>query len=181
MRSRARRHAGILGTAALQGLVNAAWTAAAELPPTARRLTRLALPLSALAVGAATARTKPEPGPEEELGPEQKPTQWRAGAAGPWRTGAAAVLIPAVVVGPVVLRRRLERRWLSQLTRGGHPHPHRVVAVRIGLLSMAVMLFGDLVKELRPKPAPRPLTATDTESVPIQPATETENGPADTV
>lgn len=151
MRSRERRYAGAVGTAALQGLVSAVWVAAEELPPGARRLTRLGMSLAVAAVGAGTTRDATEEGATGRP-PERRPTDAPAAAspgrltAAPGRLAAAAVLLPVVTVGPMILRRRLERRWLDQAAAGGHLHPHRVVALRIGLLSFLMTLVSNLVK-----------------------------------
>ncbi len=145
MRTRGRGYAAAIGPAALQGLVSAGWVAAEELPAGARRLVRLGLSLALAAVGAALRDRAEDEGPPA---PQQPP---RADpAVTPARATAAALLVPALSLGPVLLRQRLEKRWLGQLTRGGHPHPHRVVALRIGLLSMAGTLASDLAKRHRP-------------------------------
>jgi hypothetical protein len=145
MRTGGWRYAGAVGPAALQGLVSAAWVAAEELPAGARRLARLGLSLAVAAIGAAT------PDRDGDEGPRRPPPPPRAEPpVTPARVAAAALLVPALTVGPVLLRQRLERRWLGQLTRSGHPHPHRVIALRIGLLSMAGTLASDLAKAYRP-------------------------------
>ena len=59
----------------------------------------------------------------------------------PVLTSAALVYSLAMIVGS----RRLERRWLAGLVRDGHPHPHRALAIRMGLLTMAGSLPSGLV------------------------------------
>jgi hypothetical protein len=59
----------------------------------------------------------------------------------PVLTSAALVYSLAMIVGS----RRLERRWLAGLVRDGHPHPHRALAIRMGLLTMVGSLPSSLV------------------------------------
>jgi len=138
-----------------------AWIAAGELSPARRRLARGAL--AAVTVGIAVpgvraarkaGRAEPAvPGarsglPFVDVGirlpdepPEDDPAALRRRVL---RTGAAGVAVvtvaAAVSVGGAVAGRRLERRWLARLTRHGHPHPHRALALRMaGLYAVLVV------------------------------------------
>ena len=121
-------------SAALQGLLSGAWIAAGELPAAQRRLLRagsvLVLSAAAFAVG----------GDGDDGDQADQPRE-----LGPARVAVSAGLVGASV-GAVIGRRRFERYWLAKLARDGHPHPHRVLAVRMGLVSFAGTLPGRLVK-----------------------------------
>jgi hypothetical protein len=126
---------------ALQGLLTATWIAAAELPVAKRRVARVSAVAALSAV--ASIGDRPDPAPPEPAG-EEGDTVDDAKAA------TRSLVLTAVVVGGSVAmimgRRRFERRWLEALTRDGHPHPHRSLAIRMGLLSVAATLPGRLIK-----------------------------------
>lgn len=122
-----------------------AWVAAAELSPARRRLARATLVLALVAVpdrGSSAdpaASVAPVPGgssglPFVDAGitlPAGRPSR----ADVPPRRAVlvgAAVLTAAVTfaAGGAVVGHRLQRRWLARLSRHGHPHPHRALAVR---------------------------------------------------
>jgi hypothetical protein len=127
-------------TAALQGLLTGAWVAAGELPTRRRRLVRAGsvLSLSAIAsIGDRDDSGKPEPEPTAE--------QYAAWDVDRRKLAVTAVTLGASV-GLAIGRRQLEKRWLAALARDGHPHPHRALALRMGLLSFAGTLPGRLVK-----------------------------------
>ncbi|BCJ54087.1 hypothetical protein Asp14428_55620 [Actinoplanes sp. NBRC 14428] len=52
----------------------------------------------------------------------------------------------AVSVVTMIGARRLEKRWLASLTRAGHPHPHRALGVRMGLISFAAAAPRGLIR-----------------------------------
>jgi hypothetical protein len=60
------------------------------------------------------------------------------------RKVAVTLVLGVVSIGTTIGRRRLEKRWLARLEANGHEHPHRALAVRMGLLSAAVTLPGRL-------------------------------------
>jgi hypothetical protein len=124
-------------SAALQGLLTGAWVAAGELKTRDRRLVRAASVVSLSAVASIGDKEKHEgePEPEHDTVP----------AVDKRKLAVTAVAI-GVSVGWAVGRRQLEKRWLAALTRGGHPHPHRALALRMGLLSFAGTLPARLVK-----------------------------------
>ena len=136
-------------TAALQGLLTGAWVAAGELPARRRRLVRAGSVLSLSAVAAVGGRG--DSGEPDE--PEPTAEQYAAGGADKRKLAVAAAAV-GISVGLVVGRRQLEKRWLAALTRAGHPHPHRALALRMGLLSFAGTLPGRLV-EVREGRRPR--------------------------
>lgn len=53
------------------------------------------------------------------------------------RKAALGAAVVALSVGAMVGRRQLEKRWLARLTRNGHPHPTRALAVRMGAVEFA--------------------------------------------
>jgi hypothetical protein len=137
-----------------------AWIAAGEFSPARRRLARGAL--AAVTVGVAVpgvraarkaAGAEPAvPGARSGLPfvdagirlPDEPPEDDPARRRRVLLTGAAGVAVlttaVAVSVGGAVAGRRLERRWLARLTRHGHPHPHRALAVRMaGLYAVLVV------------------------------------------
>jgi len=127
--------------AALQGLLTGAWVAAGELPTRGRRLARAGSVLSLSAVASVGARG--DSGEPDETEPTAE--QYAAWDVDKRKLAAAAASIglsAALVVG----RRQLEKRWLAALARDGHPHPHRALALRMGLLTFAGTLPGRLVK-----------------------------------
>jgi hypothetical protein len=146
------------GSATLQGLLTGAWVAAGGLPPAKRRLARAGAvaTLSALALigerddngerltRAALSRwseTTPTPASASADDEGQGPPQ-----PIPVRRLAVTAAGAGVSVGMIVGRRRLEKRWLAALTRDGHPHPHRALALRMGVLSFAGTLPGRLIR-----------------------------------
>jgi hypothetical protein len=53
------------------------------------------------------------------------------------RKAAVGLAIIGLTAVAVVGRRTVEKRWLARLTRNGHPHPTRALAVRIGAIEFA--------------------------------------------
>ncbi len=136
-----------VGSAALQGLATGLFVAAAALPMAQRRTARgiTVVGLSAAAslgdwaidrrAGDRTRSAPPGrlPEPEELRRPSRR--QLAALGAGLGVTAAS-----------ILVRRRLERRWLAALHAQGHPHPYRVLGVRMGLLSFAGALPARLTQ-----------------------------------
>ena len=128
-------YARAVGASALQGLLTGIWVAAGELPPAKRRAGRAAAVVTLSAVASIRDWAFPDEEPEQTAPrPPDKKQLLTLGAAA------------AVSTGMILGRRRLERRWLAGLERAGHPHPHRALAVRVGLLSFAGTLPGRLAK-----------------------------------
>ncbi|MCO8277780.1 hypothetical protein M1L60_45135 [Actinoplanes sp. TRM 88003] len=136
----------------------AGWIAAAELPPARRRLARTALAAAIAATtipglradrSAAVTPTDSPRLPYVDVGirlPAAEPpdndgsSRRRAVAVGTALTAAAAV-----TVGTTMASRYLERRWLARLTRNGHPHPHRALAIRVAALYALVAVPSRLL------------------------------------
>ncbi|WP_433720349.1 hypothetical protein ACQP2Y_35270 [Actinoplanes sp. CA-051413] len=144
------------------------WVAAAELPPARRRLARgavaavigaVAIPGIRAARSAATGTDEPAvPGagsglPYVDVGihlPAGDPSEddasprRRAVLAGAVGVGVLTTAV-AASVGVTVAGRQLERRWLARLTRHGHPHPHRALALRMAGLYAALTVPSRLI------------------------------------
>ena len=132
-----------------------AWVAAGELSPARRRLARGALAAIAVAgaipevrAGRSAVAGTAEPAvpgtrsglpfvdvgielPAAELS-EEEAAEGRRRAVLAGAVGVGVVITAVVVsVGVAAASREVERRWLARLTRHGHPHPHRALAVRV--------------------------------------------------
>lgn len=135
-----------------QGLLTAAWIASGGLPPHQRRAVRVAATAAVVAVGVAAERkddrvvTWTEEGGIKVESPDGVPEK---------PSGAASAVGIAFGIGMVVGRRQVEKRWLARLQRAGHEHPHRALAWRIGLLSVAATLPGNLMKAHQARAEPR--------------------------
>jgi hypothetical protein len=132
--------------AALQAALSSTWIAARELPPAKRRLARLGTTAAVAAIGYVTSPKEPEPDGEpgelvvadrpfpvsEPPVPEDAPEP-----AFDKRKAVVGLAMIGLTVAAVVGRRTVEKRWLARLTRNGHPHPTRALAVRIGVIEFA--------------------------------------------
>jgi hypothetical protein len=133
---------GAVSTAIGQGLLTGAWIASGGMSRGRRRAVRLAATAAVMAAGVIAERRDdravtwtPEDGLTVEPGD------------GPRRPGAAVSAAGVVFgLGMIVGRRQMEKRWLAQLQRDGHEHPHRALALRMGLLAVAATLPGKLMK-----------------------------------
>ena len=124
---------------ALQAVLTAVWVAADELPAPRRRLARAGSVLTLSALASVGDRGDPDD-------PVRARTAQEYGAEFSGRNLVLTAASVGVAVGLAVGRRQFEQRWLAALTRGGHPHPHRVLAVRMGLISFAGTAPGRLVR-----------------------------------
>ncbi|MEU4619976.1 hypothetical protein AB0G04_08340 [Actinoplanes sp. NPDC023801] len=135
-----------VATAALQACFSGTWIAARELSPARRRLTRLGAVAAVAALGYAVAPDQPEP--EPELVVADKPylvTEPPAPAAEPQvpfdkRKAIIGAAVVGLSVATLVGRHQLEKRWLARLTRNGHRHPTRGLAVRMASIEFATTL-----------------------------------------
>jgi hypothetical protein len=140
-----------VGLAALQAILSSTWILARELPPAKRRLARVGTVAAVTAVGYVLS---PKPEDEEEepelvvgaqpfLASDGLPEDREAEPPAPFDKRKAVLAAGAIglSVAAVVGRRQLEKRWLARLTRNGHPHPTRGLAVRIA----GVEFVGQLV------------------------------------
>jgi hypothetical protein len=143
--------------AALQAALTSAWIAARELSPARRRATRAGI---VAAVGAVAYAVSPDPAEgERELVVGKRPTLVAEG--GPVvdpeftfdkRKAVLAAAVLGVSAATIYGRRQLEKRWLARLTRSGHPHPTRALAVRMAGVEFGVQLalqLADLSKVAR--------------------------------
>ena len=126
---------------ALQGLLTASWIAAGELSTARRRVARVSAVAALSAVASIGDRSEPEQ-PE----PAGKDGDTVAEAKAATRSLALTAVVVGGSIAMIVGRRRFERRWLEALARDGHTHPHRALAIRMGLLSVAATLPGRLIK-----------------------------------
>jgi hypothetical protein len=138
---------GAVGSAVAQSLLTGAWVASGELPRSKRRAVRGAA-TAAVVVSGWYASAKDDREISYTVGeglvirtPDgtevRRPVRPRSAIA----TGATAVFGLGMIVG----RRELEKRWLARLQRNGHHHPHRALALRMGLLTLAGALPGRLI------------------------------------
>jgi hypothetical protein len=134
-------------TTAAQGLLTGTWVASGELAPLRRRAVRAGATAAMIGVGWVTGPDQPERTVtwSEDRGLVVREKDGTELAKPDRRRLVASGIAAAVAVGMTVGRRQLEKRWLARLRRAGHPHPHRALAVRISLLTMAVMLPKELI------------------------------------
>ncbi|SFF30551.1 hypothetical protein SAMN05421541_108312 [Actinoplanes philippinensis] len=145
-----------VAVAAMQAALSIAWIAARELPPAKRRLARFGTAAAVTTIGWVTSPKEPEPD-ETEAEPETRelvvgdrpflvsepqPVSGGDEPAVPFdkRKAVVGAALLGLTVAAVVGRRKLEKRWLARLTRNGHPHPTRALAVRVGALEFAGQL-----------------------------------------
>ncbi|MFD1373344.1 hypothetical protein [Actinoplanes sichuanensis] len=134
--------------AALQAALSSTWIAARELSPAKRRLARLGTVAAVGAVGWVVTPKEKEKEDEFELVvadrpfPVSEPQPIAEDEPAPFdkRKAALGLAMLGLTVAAVVGRRQLEKRWLARLTRNGHPHPTRALAVRIGAVEFAGQL-----------------------------------------
>jgi hypothetical protein len=149
-----KTYAGAISSAALQAVSTGTWVAAGALPPGKRRALRAAVMVAGTAIATTqvvrdqkresaqpqlletpvllkdiTARADPEP---DEPARRTIP---------PKATVAAMLLSASLAIGG----RRIQKHWLARLTQAGHPHPHRALGLRMGLLAAATALPADLL------------------------------------
>jgi hypothetical protein len=140
-----------IGSALAQGALTATWVAAGELPTPQRRLARAGAAASVAAVGwfssdssdnsdNSTEGTPSPPSNQPAGGPAQDDTPQPMDP----RRVALTVVLSGLSIGMLVGRRHLEKRWLARLAAKGHEHPHRALALRLGLLSAAATLASSL-------------------------------------
>ncbi|MEU4692407.1 hypothetical protein [Actinoplanes sp. NPDC023714] len=143
-----------VGLAALQAALSSTWIAARELSPAKRRLARAGTVATMVAVGWVTA-PKEEPAEEIDLVVGATPFSVADGVPKtdaeeeeppPFDKRKAALAAGAIGIGvaAIVGRRQLEKRWLARLTRNGHAHPTRALAVRMAGVEFAAQLAMQL-------------------------------------
>ncbi|MEU8242238.1 hypothetical protein AB0C07_28640 [Actinoplanes missouriensis] len=149
-----------VGLAALQAVLSSTWIAARELSPAKRRLARLGTVAAVAAVGwVAAPKDAPDSDSDDQIGPAVGANPYLAaeGAASPddasqpdseppFDKRKAALVAGGIGIGVAAMagRRQLEKRWLARLTRNGHPHPTRALAVRMA----GVEFVGQLAMQL---------------------------------
>lgn len=154
-----------IAVAAMQAALSSAWIAARELSPVRRRLARLGTVAAVAAAGYVTAPKKPEPEPEElVVAAHPFPVSDPQPVAGDEpeftfdkRKAAVGIALLGLSAAAIVGRRKLENRWLARLTRNGHPHPTRALAVRMAAVEFAGQ-FALQVAEAHRTAATRDLT-----------------------
>lgn len=153
-----RTYAAAVATTAIQSALTGAWVAAAELRPGRRRLARAGVAAAVVAHGFATTRSaatpaaacSPASGPGSTAAARSEPPSDadEPTAADPAGAGVpgAAVLAAGVSMSVALLvgSKRLQKRWLDRLGRGGHPHPHRGLALRLAALTFVGSLPGEI-------------------------------------
>lgn len=155
-----KRYAGAVGSVLLEGLSTAGWVAAGGLSPGKRRLVRTGVVGAGVAYGilAGLRLDSKEPAAMPVL--SDKPiaikdwdrhkvetgTPGRSDDGPDRKVTAGTVAAIALSAGLMVGRRQVEKRWLAGLVRRGHAHPHRALAIRMGLLAMAGALPSRLIR-----------------------------------
>ena len=134
-----------IGSALAQGALTATWIAARELPTRQRRLVRAGATVSIAAVGWFSSASDERSidwtageGVTVKATPDDTPQPLDA------RRVAVSLMLGGLSIGMLVGRRQLEKRWLARLEEKGHEHPHRALALRLGLLTVATTLPGRL-------------------------------------
>lgn len=134
-----------IGSALAQGALTASWVAAGELPARQRRLARAGAVASIAAVGWFSSASDERSidwtvgeGVTVKAAPDDTPQPMDP------RRLAVSLALGGLSIGMLVGRHRLEKRWLARLEEKGHEHPHRALALRLGLLSVATTLPGRL-------------------------------------
>lgn len=163
-----------VGLAALQAVLSSTWIAARELSPAKRRLARLGTVAAVAAVGWVAA-PKDASDSDDRIGPAIGASPYLAaeGAASltasddasppdsepPFDKRKAALMAGGIGIGVAAMvgRRQLEKRWLARLTRNGHPHPTRALAVRMAGVEFVGQLAMQLndVRKARSQESPR--------------------------
>ena len=135
--ARTADHVRRIGSTVLQAVVTGSWTAAGELPPGKRRVVRAATVAAGTAISwvISPPEDRPAPGTEKSGPPEPEAKH----------SNAAALAATVLAVGVIVGTRVLEKRWRERLRRAGHPHPHRALGLRLGLLSVAGSVAANVV------------------------------------
>jgi hypothetical protein len=141
-----------IAVAALQAALSSAWIAARELSPARRRLARFGTVAVVAAVGYVTAPKEPETEPGEiVVAADPFPVSDPQPVEGDEpeftfdkRKAAVGIALLGLSAAALVGRRRLEKRWLARLTRNGHPHPTRALALRMA----AVEFTGQLALQV---------------------------------
>lgn len=149
--------------AALQAALSSTWIAARELSPARRRLARSGIVAAVATVSyAASARSSDDRlRSSDELVVGKRPMLVSEG--GPVvdpdtvpeftfdkRKAAVAAGLVALSAAAMIGRRQLEKRWLARLTRNGHPHPTRALALRMGAVEFAGQLALQLAEMRKP-------------------------------
>ncbi|MEU4558659.1 hypothetical protein AB0F72_09715 [Actinoplanes sp. NPDC023936] len=141
----------------MQAVLSSTWIAARELSPAKRRIARAGTVAAVAAVGWVAA-PKDSPDDQVELAVGERPYLVAEGAVASGgaspdsgseaafdkRKAALAVGAIGIGVAAMVGRRQLEKRWLAKLTRNGHPHPTRALAVRMAGVEFAGQLAMQL-------------------------------------
>jgi hypothetical protein len=138
---------GAVSAVLAQGALTAAWIASGELPKPHRRAVRAGAAATVAAYGWWSSRRdspdvswRPDVGlvvrkaDGTEMTPEERMMSARA-------TGVATAFGIAMILG----RRQVEKMWLARLRREGHEHPHRALALRLGLMTIAGALPARLL------------------------------------
>lgn len=154
-----RTYARAVTFAGLQSVLTGAWVAAAELPPGRRRLARAGIVAAIATSGAAGGDFAfkppgaPEPaarqaGTSDAGAPAGVPASGSPPAGQPelWMPGTAVAVGVSLSTALLLGSKRLQRRWLDRLARGGHRHPHRALGVRIAALSFVGSLPAEVLQ-----------------------------------
>jgi hypothetical protein len=144
-----------IAMAALQAALTSTWIAARELSPPRRRLARLGIVAAVGGVSYLASPRSADPEPElvvgarpmlvAEGGPVVDPDAFPEFAFDKRKAALTAAVLGASAAA-MFGRRQVEKRWLARLTRNGHPHPTRALAVRMAGLEFAGQLALQLAE-----------------------------------
>jgi hypothetical protein len=132
-----------VASAAGQGLLTATWIASGVLPTARRRAVRLAASAAVAAAGIIADRNDPK---TVSWTPDEGLKVHKDGAEQPRPSATATAAGIALGLSMIIGRHQLEKRWFSRLQARGHQHPHRGLALRMGLLAIAGTLPARLLK-----------------------------------
>ncbi|MGK5684780.1 hypothetical protein [Actinoplanes sp. URMC 104] len=130
--------------AALQAVSSSIWIAARELSPAKRRLARAGTVAVMSAIGYVATPDEDKPGAKKKEEATTEAGESPADFTLDKRKAMAGAALLGLSLATMAGRRRLEKRWLGRLTRDGHPHPTRALAVRMA----GVEFVGQLVVQL---------------------------------
>ncbi|MCA2218668.1 hypothetical protein [Jidongwangia harbinensis] len=156
-----KTYAGAFSAAAIHAVSTGTWVAAGALSPGKRRALRAGVLLADMAIAATQLARERKSAPAEPRLLEtpillKDVTAPEPGKPADRTLSQKTAVVSMVLSGGLAIGgRQLQKRWLARLTRAGHPHPHRALGIRMGLLSVALALPSDLLEVAEARRAAR--------------------------